>query len=393
MTRKFFHSLIPIAIICAATLLVGCSKHKQKPRKPPVVTVVKTHSEKMKRQWTLIAQTVANNTVDLKARVSGFLEKRYFNEGDFVKKGSPLFQIEQDQYKIAVQRAKAEISMKKAVLENAILTFQRNARLLKTNTVSKAEYDQANANKLAAEGDLEAAKAELADAELNLGYTRITAAFDGAIGLSTYSVGNLVGSDSGTLATIVSLDPMCVEFNVSEGDFLLANKDAESRGITLKDLLSLLKITLILSDNTKYKHPGKIYFWNNKVSSSTGTILLRAYFPNPKHMLLPGQYAKVGILSSEDIQTTFIPQCAVLSDLGGKYVLAVDAKEFVVTKRVELGYTFETMVTVKKGLNPGDMVITQGIQKVRPGMKVKTVLSSETFDSETSVGKPKATVK
>ena len=265
--------------------------------------------------------------------------------------------------------------MKQALLENAKLTFQRNKTLLKTHTVSQAEYDQAKADKLAADGNLDAAKAALAEAELNLSYTDVSAPFDGAIGLAKYSVGNLVGPTSGTLATIVSLDPMCVEFNVAESDFLLAQKNADKRKVSLIQLLSMLKIRLILSDGSIYKHAGQIYFWNNKITASTGTVLLRAHFPNPRHSLLPGQYVKVGVLSSQEAKTTYIPQVALLSDLGGKYVLTVDKNNVVATTRVEIGYTFETKVTIKNGLSPGDLVITQGIQKVRPGMKVKTVLA------------------
>lgn len=382
-----------LAALLCATLFNGCSKHKRIPRKPPSVTVVKVRSDKLKREWILIAQTVADNTVDLKARVDGFLEKRNFKEGDFVKKGTILFQIEKDQYKINVDRAKAEVAVKKALLENATLTYKRNKTLLKSHTVSQAEYDQAKADKLAAQGNLDASKAALDDAKLNLSYTDIIAPMDGAIGLSNYSVGNLVGTNTGTLANMVSLDPMCVEFNVSEGDFLFAHKKAEESKMSFKELLALLKVRLILSDGSTYEHPGKIYFWNNKVSASTGTVLMRAHFPNPKHFLLPGQYGKVGILSSKEDKTTFIPQVAVLSDIGGKYVLIVDDKGVVAIRRLELGYTFETMVTIKKGLKPGDMVITQGLQKVRPGMKVTAIIDTTSTLKKTDAPSPKTPEK
>ena len=391
MIMKSLYSLVT-AFLCAA-VFNGCSRHKKIERKPPAVTVVKVRSDKMKREWMLISQTVADNTVDLKARVSGFLEKRDFNEGDFVKKGTILFQIEKNQYQINVERAKAEVAVKNALLENATLTYKRNDTLLKSHAVSQAEYDQAKADKLAAQGNLDASKAALDDAKLNLSYTDVIAPMDGAIGLAQYSVGNLVDTNSGTLANMVSLDPMCVEFNVSEGDFLLAHKNAKERNLSLKDLLKLLKIRLILSDGSTYEHTGSIYFWNNKVTASTGTILMRAYFSNPKHILLPGQYGKVGITSSKEDKTTFIPQVAVLSDIGGKYVLIVDDKNVVAIKRLELGYTFETMVTIKKGLKAGDMVITQGIQKVRPGMKVKPVLDTESTTARAQDPAPQAVEK
>ncbi len=370
-------------------LIFGCKKKESPILIPPAVIVTEVSSDNLKREWEMVAQTVSDPTVDLRARVSGFLEKRLFRQGAFVKKGALLLQIEKDQYQAEVEQAEAGVSVKQAVLENAKIAFDRNQKLLKTGAVSKAEFDQARADKLSAEGDLKAAQAKLAEAKLDLDYTDIKAPFEGRIGLEKYNVGNLVGPDSGVLATIVSLDPMKVEFNVTEKNFLLAQQDAMQRKIPIPQLLSELGARLILSDGSEYKHPGEIYFWNNQVNASTGTILMRAKFSNPDFILLPGQYVKIKIISNRETESIYIPQAAVLSDLGGKYVLVVDNKDIVSSERVELGYSFGKMIVVLKGLEKGQKVITQGLQKVRAGITVTPTLDAESSpDSNSEVPSP-----
>lgn len=378
-------------ILFSLCFLPGCKKKETVKRKPPAVIVSKVSSDNLRREWELVAQTVSDPKVDLRARVSGFIEKRSFQQGAFVKKGELLLQIEKGQYQAAVEQAEAEVSVKQAVLDNAKIAYDRNQKLLNTNAVSQAEFDQAKADKLSAEGNLKSAQAKLTEAKLDLSYTDIKAPFDGRIGLEKYSVGNLVGPDSGVLATIVSLDPMIVEFNVSEGNFLLAQEDAVNKKVPMSQLLSELEVKLILSDGTEYNKPGQIYFWNNQVNASTGTILLRAKFPNPDSMLLPGQYVKIKIISTNTIDSIFIPQSAVLSDLGGKYVLIVDEKNIVATKRVELGYSFDKNIIVTNGLKKGEKVISQGLQKVRPGIEVDPTLdTTSTVDADQEVPDPKA---
>lgn len=361
-------------VLFTVLILSGCRKQQEKKIIPPAVIVTEVASDNLKREWEMIAQTVADPKMDIRARVSGFLEKRNFKQGSFVKKGTILLQIEKDQYKAEVDQAKAEVSVKQAVLQNAEIAFERNQKLLKSNAVSEAEFDKAKADKLSAEGNLKVSQAKLKEAQLNLQYTDIKAPFDGRIGLEKYSVGNLVGPDSGVLATLLSLDPMKVEFSVSEGNFLLAQQQAKKLKIPLNQLFSEVEVRLILSDGSEYKHPGKIFFWDNQINSATGTILMRAKFTNPEKMLLPGQYVKVRIISNHPTETFYIPQAAVLSDLGGKYVLVVDEKNIVSTQRVVLGYSFDKMIVVKKGLKKGQKIITQGLQKVRPGIKVNPSL-------------------
>lgn len=376
-----FHKLHIFLMAFSALVLSGC--WKKEPPKPPEVTVVKVVEDEIHEIWTLVGQTVSDPKVELLSRVGGFLEKRNFKEGSFVKKNHILFQIEKDQYQAYVNQAKANLAIKEAVLKNAIITYNRTKLLREKDSVSQADLDKATADRDSAIGDRDAAKAQLKDAEINLGYTDIKAPFDGRIGLAKYNVGNMVGPESGVLAEVVSLNPMRVEFSVNEADFLRAQQEAIKNKVTLPKLLSDLDISLILSNNTKYEKTGKIYFWNNTVSSSTGTVLMRANFENPEFILNPGQYVKVQIHSSTPRKGLVMPQAAIQSALGGKFVMVVDKDNTIRTKDVKLGYQFDTMIVIKEGLEAGDRVVTQGIQKVRIGMKVTPIVApSEDNDVE-----------
>ena len=370
-----------VSVSLLSSLFFTACEDKRKEVKLPEVTVVKAKDEKFKQIWTLVGQTKSDPKVNILARVKGFLVKRNFKQGSFVKKGDLLFEIEQEQYIANVNKAKAQLAIKEALLKNALSTYKRKAYLRTKNTISQAELDQETANKDSAIGERDAAKATLQEAELQLSYTHIYAPFDGRIGLAKYNVGNVVGPNSGILATVVSLDPMKVEFNVNEADFLLAQERAIATKTPLKDLLANLDIKLILSNGTKYPHTGKIYFWNNIVSASTGTILMRAAFENHEYILNPGQYVKVQIQSSVPKQGLVIPQVAIQSALGGKFVMIVDKDNIIRTRFVKPGYKFTDKVVIKEGLKPGDMVVTQGIQKVRRRMKVIPVIDSSRSNS------------
>lgn len=360
---------LSVAICAAAVVTTSCEKEKPPPPKPTVVIC-----EAVEREVTVkresVGQLVARLKVNLRARVEGFLEKRNFNEGAFVKKDETLFEIQKREYQAMVQQAQGMVDVQKALLTNAQIEFDRKKLLRSKNTVSQSELDAATADRDSAKGSLEEAKAKLDKAKLDLSYTDVKSPIDGRVGLANYDVGNVVGPESGVLATVVSLDPILAEFNVAESLFLDAQEQVLDDKISMEKALGKLHVDLILSNGKKFDQPGKIVFWDNQANAAAGTILLRAEFPNPRKLLMPGQYVRVVVRSAKPLKGVVIPQVAIQSALNEKFVMVVDDKDTVVYKTVKPGYMFEESLMIEEGIEPGERVIAQGTQKVRPGVKV-----------------------
>ena len=373
MRYYFVARILPVLFgLLLMPLFQGC--RKKPPSVPPEVTVFTVSEQEVDEVMTLVGRTVADYHVELRARVTGFLDKRLFDEGAYVKKDELLFQIEKDQYQAEVEHAEADLAIAEAVLKNAVISYERLKFLREKDSVSQADLDKAEADKDSAEGDRKAAKASLDDAQIRLGYTDIRAPYDGRIGLSTFTVGNLVGPASEPLATVVSLDPMCVEFSIPEPDFLRAQENAVKAKLPFDKYFTGIKVSLTLSDKSQYPHPGKIYFWDNVVHSYTGTIAIRAKFPNSEHFLTPGQYVRVNLRRAAPIKGLVMPQSAIQFALGSKFVMTIDDKNVVGKKAIEPGYQYMDMVVINKGLSAGDKVITHGFQKIRTGMTVTPVM-------------------
>lgn len=358
------------------TALIGCDKQKKMERPTPTVIVTDVLEQDVVKEWVIVGQMVSDPQVDLRARVNGYLKEVDFKQGSLVKKGDLLFQIEKDEYDAKVSLAQANVSVEKALLKNAKIEFERKKLLISKNTISQAEFDKATADKESSLGALAGAEAKLKTAKIDLKHTEIIAPIDGRIGLAKFNKGNLVGPDSGVLATIVSLNPMQVEFNVSESVIVNASQTAIERKTTLDELLKKLEIKLILSNGSDYTETGKISFLDNKTNAATGSVLVRAEFQNPNHILSPGQYVKVRLQSPVGKASLTIPEVAIQSAMGGKFVMVVDKDNKVVSKPIKPGYQFGTRVVIDKGLSKGERVITQGIQRVRAGMIVKPKVDS-----------------
>ncbi|MDR0931783.1 MAG: efflux RND transporter periplasmic adaptor subunit [Victivallales bacterium] len=360
MRSRFYPIVLCIAVF--VVVLNGC-REKSAPvaPKPPTVNVVPATEGYILESSTVIAAVKADDEVNLVARVEGFLIKRLFEEGKPVKKGQLLYEIEPEIYNAKVKAAEAELEKSYANQKNANIEYERQKTLDAQDATSKRAFDNATAGKQEADAEVKGAEANLALAKQNLSYTKIFSPFDGQIGLNTYSVGNLVGQSSGTLATVVKVDPARVEFVITELELiklLQSRKDTETPDV---------RIRLFLQDGTEYNQAGKISYWSNEINTSTGTLQMQAVFPNPKRELVAGMFARVTIGPAEPLHALMIPLVALMTDQAGDYVYVVDPAGKVKRCNVALGYRDKQNVVVESGLAPGDKVIVEGIQKVRPG--------------------------
>lgn len=333
----------------------------------PAVVVTPVISKPVAASTEFVGQTEAFQSVDLRARVTGFLLKQSFKEGNTVRKDDVLFVIDPSEFNAKRDVAAAKVEHAKAVILEAENQLKRYAKLEASGTFSPAQLDKAKADEGKARADLAAAQADLKSAELDVGYTKVIAPLDGRIGGSSVDAGNLIGPDSGVLATVVALDPIKVNFAVSERSYLnhtQANKDGKSAGFTPK---------IKLANDQIYAHDGKLDFIDNQVDPSTGTIKVRVEFPNPDALILPGQFVNVTLVSAEPKEQVVVPQVAIQENQTGPFVLVVGKDNKVELRPVKTGQRNGIEIAVTDGLTPGESIIIEGIQKVRPGVTVNPV--------------------
>ncbi|HSA82818.1 MAG TPA: efflux RND transporter periplasmic adaptor subunit [Geminicoccaceae bacterium] len=331
---------------------------------PPAVTVISLQTTEVTPGFSFNGRVVAVDEVQLRARVTGFLEQRLFEEGADVDAGDLLFVIEKAPYQAVVEQRRAELESAEANRANTAVQLQRGEELVKNNNIPKAEVDQRRAADQMAAAQILEVQAALKQAQLNLGYTEIRAPIAGRISRADFSSGNLVGPDSGVLATIVSQDPIYVTFPVSQRE-LLAHRGERGDPV----------VKATLPDGTPYEHPGKLNFFDVRVDPGTDTLTVRAELPNPDRVLIDGQFVGVRVERGEPKQVLAVPQVAVQVNQAGPYVLVVGNDDKVEARRVRLGALQGIQVVVEDGLKEGDQVIVEGIQKVRPGMAVAVTVS------------------
>lgn len=334
----------------------------------PLVKVTEIVLENANPPEKYIGHVESIESIDLMARVEGYLEEINFKEGAFVKQGQLLYVIERPPYKARVAAAKARVVQAEADLFKAETRLQR-LRSAKPESVPKTDLDDALAARDLAQGKLDEAKANLELANIDLGYTSIKAPVTGRIGKSLYKVGDLVGPSSQPLAEVIRMDPIRVVFSVSEnrgGIIMSALQDAQR-----EEADPILSVEVEFPDGKKYSQKGEIDFVNNKVDPNTGTIAIWAIFDNPKGRLVPGEYVRVFLGETKQKMVPVVPQAAVMRDQEGAFVYVVDEKDNVEHRRVKLGTSLDGKFIVSAGLAPGERVIVQGIQKVKPGITVK----------------------
>jgi RND family efflux transporter MFP subunit len=343
---------------------------------PPKVTVAVPVEQDVTRYFDATGNTAAVNSVDLVARVAGFVQAISYKDGDFVKKSTPLFTIEPEPYKLKVQSGQAAITSAEATLKQAQAEFQRQADLITRQVSTQANYDKALAQRDSAQADLLKAQADEKQAEIDLGYTNVTAPFDGVVGTRQVSIGQFVGGGTTTtvLATIVQLDPIWVNFNASERDVLQVRASLASRGETIADLLGL-PVEVGLQTEAGYPHVGKLDYIAPTVNPATGTLAARATLPNVDRFLLPGYFVRVRIPATPQ-SALLVPDVALGSDQAGRYVLVVNSDNVVEQRKVEPGQLVGNLRVIDKGLTKDDRVVIGGIVRAIPGQKVDAVQGS-----------------
>lgn len=351
-------------LLAAAVAIATTGALAQQAGAPPAVLIQAAALVSLSAQSEFIGRVAAADKVELRARVNGFLGPRKFTDGDMVKEGQVLFTIEREPYQAGVDRAAAQRDAANAALANADLALRRAAELLRTNTGTQATYDQRLSEQLQAKAAVQDAEAQLREAEIQLSYTEIKSPISGRIGRSTASPGNLVGLDSGVLATVVTETPMRVLFPVTQRELLDARKDGGGT-----DTGSLI-VRLRLADGSLYKEPGKIDFIDVTVDARTDGQLVRAVFDNKDRLLTDGQTMRVVIEAAKAPTVLAITQSAIAIDQSGSFVFVVGDGNKVETRRIKTGVTRDGLTAIDEGLKQGDKVIVQGQQKVRPGMVV-----------------------
>lgn len=312
-------------------------------------------------------------TAEVRARVPGIVLKRTFEEGAFVKQGQVLFKIDPRSYQASVQNAKAALSRAEANKVQADLKLKRYKPLVEINAISKQEYDDAIAAAKQASADVEAAKATLVNNKLNLEYATVTAPISGRIGRAMVTEGALVGQNEATLlATIQQINPIYLNLTQSSAELLKlrqmmqsgALKDAEKSG---------LKVTMVMEDGSIYPHTGKLLFSDISVDPTTGELALRALFPNPDNMLLPGMFVRARLEQAVNENAITVPQQAVQHTNDGSQVIVINQENKAEIRQVKTTSAIGNRWLVTEGLQPGDRVIVEGLQKVRPGSPVNPV--------------------
>ena len=357
-------------LVVLAGFLAACDgAEAPPPAPPPAVEYQEVTTRPVATVFEFVGRTRAREDAQIQAQISGTITERTFEEGQLVDKDQVLFRIDPRPYQATLASAEATLSRAEANLKLTRQNLERGVELEARNFISAAEMDKLRGDRDQAVAALEEARAALLRAEIDLGFTEVKAPFQGNAGRSNISIGDLVSPSTGPLVSLVQRDPMLIDFDVSEQALVqnLANNQRRA-----EQGLPPIVFTprLILGEQGLYPHDGLIDYANNRINPTTGTVTVTARFPNPEGLLYPGQFARVRVERGEAVPSKLIPQPSVLEDMQGRYVFVVQADDTVARRNVTLGQREGVNWVVTSGLEEGDRVIVNGIQKVRSGMKV-----------------------
>jgi RND family efflux transporter MFP subunit len=357
----------------ALTALAACDdRNTYVPPPPPKVTVAQPEQRNVTLYLESTGNAAAVNSANLVARVAGFVESVNYKDGDQVKKGTVLFTIEPETYKLKLDQAKAAEESARATVTQTDADYERQATLARTNAVSKQTLDSATANRDTAHANLAQAIISTKLADMNYGYSSVTAPFDGIVTARQVSVGEYVGGTSTptVLATIVQLQPIYVNFNVGEQDVIRIREYMRAHGLTPQDLKKVA-VEVGLQTEEGYPHKGTLDYAAPQVDTSTGTLPARGILENSDRALLPGNFVRVRVPIGGALENALlVPETALGTDQGGRYLLIVGKDDVVEQRRVELGPAEGTLRVIAKGIAPDDRVIVEGLLRAVPGQKV-----------------------
>lgn len=340
---------------------------------PPEVEVAYPVEKDINATLKTTGRIEAKYSVDIIARVEGWLQERYFEEGASVKKGQKLFKIQPEEYSLAARNARASVNEASAVYHNSQVDYQRAAALLKEDLVSREYYDNALANRNRTRAALDGAKAQLSKANLDLSYTNIVSPMNGRIGKVMISEGNYVTPSTGVLTQVYSTNPMKVTFSLKSSDFIKVKKYFVKNSQYKLPNKHLLDVILNLADGSTYDKTGKIEFIDNKIDPTTGTVTIRAIFENPHELLVHGDYVNVILRETVPTKVMLVPQSATKTDVGtGYYVWVIDKDGKTEKRDIKVHYNLDNNWVVEGGLEYTDKIIVNGVQNIyKSGQKVK----------------------
>ncbi|HVH69735.1 MAG TPA: efflux RND transporter periplasmic adaptor subunit [Candidatus Dormibacteraeota bacterium] len=371
-------AFLAIALSILAGVAVGCSgEAKPAAQAPPQVSVAEVVCKQLGDTDEFTGRLEAVTTVEVRPRVSGYLQSVHFQEGAIVRQGQLLFQIDPRPFQAEVDRLRGELAQAKAQLARAQSDFERAERLHNNDGMSAEEYDRREAVRNETEAKIASTEAALRGAELNLEFTRVTAPIMGRVSRAEITAGNLVEAGAAQvkpLTTMVSLDPIYAFFDVDEQTYLKYSRPTQTQSTNSRELGN--SVFLGLADETDFPHAGRVNFVDNQVSSSTGTIRVRGTFPNKNLALTPGLFARVKLQGVGKYEGCLAKDEAIVTDLNKKYILALGKNNTVEYRAVKLGPMEDGLRVVREGLQPGDSIVVNGLQRVRPGAVVNPIRTS-----------------
>lgn len=368
--KQFISALVLVALVVVVYFVV--SNRPAPVPEAPIVSAEPVQQKDVEIYGDYVGRIGAQQFVEVRARVEGFLEQMLFEEGTYVQRNQVLFVINQDQYRAKADKVRAQLKKDEAQARKAERDLARIRPLYEQNAASQLDLDNAVAAYETAVASVGMSQADLEQAEQELGYTIVRSPISGHISERLVDLGTLVGSSGKSLlATIVKSDTVQVDFSMTALDYL----KSKERNVTFgqKDSTRSWQptVTVTLPDNSIYKYKGLVDFASPQVNPKTGTFQVRAELPNPEHVLLPGQFTKVKVLLDVREQATVVPQKALIIEKGGAYIFVVRRDSVAEKRFIELGPEFQNDVVVERGLAPGEMIVSEGYHKLTPGIKVR----------------------